>query len=161
MKRNDSNSLGEINEILGRLTLFVQAYNVHVFLVAHPTKMKKEADGNYTVPSLYDVKGSGDFRDQAHNGLCVYRYFDSNNDVGCPHTMVLNLKTKFKHQGKIGESVNFNFCTENGRYKILDGGTDISSMVQLPEPLPVTGKELTNFELYNELDKADKKPVPF
>lgn len=166
VKRNDANSLGEINEILGRLTLFVQAYNVHVFLIAHPTKMKKEESGQYIIPSLYDVKGSGDFRDQTHNGLCVHRYFNEDNELGVKHTKVVNLKTKFKHQGTIGDSVEFDFVNEIGRYKIIGAGSDVAPMFdgELPkvEKLPETGEELNNFEMHDILEKEEYADVaPF
>ena len=41
VKRNNPDSLGEINDVLSELCLFAQAYNVHIFLIAHPTKMRK------------------------------------------------------------------------------------------------------------------------
>lgn len=140
VKMKQAGNLGEINEILGRLTLFAQAYNVHIYLIAHPTKMRKKDNGQYEIPSLYDVKGSGDFRDQAHNGLCVYRYFDEDNEKGEPHTMVMNLKTKFKHQGTIGAQSEFKFQPENGRYRALGEPLDVSSMADLPstEKFPIT-----------------------
>lgn len=140
VKRNSPSDLAEIGEILAILTLFVQAHNVHVFLVAHPTKMRKDEKGVYEIPSLYDVKGSGDFRDQAHNGLCIYRYFDNNNELGQPHTIALNIKTKFKHQGDIGGQAEFVFEAANGRYGSLGNGSDTSSIVNsLPkvESFPV------------------------
>ena len=99
VKRNKPDSLGEINDVLSDLCQFAQAYNVHVFLIAHPVKMQKDnKTGLYAAPTLYDVKGSGDFRDQAHNGLCVYRYFDNAQSEG--FTEVINLKTKFKNSAK-------------------------------------------------------------
>jgi len=47
VKRNSPDSLGEINDVLSRLTLFAQAHNVHIFLIAHPTKMRKNDLGVY------------------------------------------------------------------------------------------------------------------
>ncbi len=161
VKRNSPSDLAEIGEILGRLTLFVQAYNVHIFLIAHPTKMKKNDDGAYEIPSLYDVKGSGDFRDQAHNGLCIYRYFDENNDLGKAHTIAMNIKTKFKHQGEIGASVPFSFETANGRYRDFDSGLNIETMA-LPEVevFPTNGNA-TAFDMEEankQLDERDTAP---
>ncbi len=120
VKRNSPDSLGEINDVLSTLTLFAQAYDVHIFLIAHPTKMRKNDSGVYEMPTLYDVKGSGDFRDQTHNGICVYRNFEIKDENGMilqeGSTVVTNLKTKFKHQGMIGESVKFRFNMQNNRY---------------------------------------------
>jgi len=139
-----------------------------VFLIAHPTKMRKDDKGQYAIPSLYDVKGSGDFRDQAHNGLCIHRYFDENNEIGAPHTLVVNLKTKFKHQGNIGGSSQFEFTPEIGRYKIFGDGADLSAMIDTEPPkvetLPITGDELSNFDNESEIveeEEDEYSKVPF
>jgi len=114
IKRKNGESLAEISEILGRLALFCQAYNIHVFLIAHPTKQKKNEQGEYDPPDLYSVKGSGDFRDQTHNGLCVHRIYGSTER----EVAIFNLKAKFKNQGsdRIGESVVMKYNLNNGRY---------------------------------------------
>lgn len=112
--RKDPDSRGEIEMVLSMLTKFVQDYNVHLFLVAHPTKMRKKEDGTYAAPTLYDVKGTSDFRDQAHNGICVYRDFGDENSEG--YTEITNLKTKFSHQGDIGRSVRMKFHKGSARY---------------------------------------------
>jgi len=123
VKRENPDSLGEINNVLSDLCQFAQANNVHVFLIAHPVKMQKDnKTGLYAAPTLYDVKGSGDFRDQAHNGLCVYRYFDRDSEEG--HTEVINLKTKFKNQGVITGSADFKYDFTNGRYYDKNGMPD-------------------------------------
>tara|TARA_B110000285_G_scaffold66759_1_gene76665 strand:- start:2305 stop:4146 length:1842 start_codon:yes stop_codon:yes gene_type:complete len=119
VKRKNGESLSEIGETLARLTAFCQAYDVHVFLIAHPTKMRKiDGSEKYEMPDLYSVKGSGDFRDQTHNGLCVHRDYETGEVI------VKNLKAKFKNQGSgsIGSFVTFNYDLNNGRY--YDGVTD-------------------------------------
>jgi twinkle protein len=119
VKRKNGESLSEIGETLARLTAFCQAYDVHVFLIAHPTKMRKiDGSEKYEMPDLYSVKGSGDFRDQTHNGLCVHRDYETGEVI------VKNLKAKFKNQGSgsIGSFVTFNYDLNNGRY--YDGSTD-------------------------------------
>ena len=124
VRRKKPDSLAEINDVLTDLCLFAQANNVQIFLVAHPTKMQKKEDGAYRVPTLYDVKGSGDFRDQAHNGLCVYRHF-GDKEMGIEgYTEVYNLKTKFKHQGEIMASTKFKYDKSNSRYYDYNGLPD-------------------------------------
>ena len=119
VKRKNGESLSEIGETLAKITAFCQAYDVHVFLIAHPTKMPKiQGSEKYEMPDLYSVKGSGDFRDQTHNGLCVHRDYETGEVI------VKNLKAKFKNQGSgsIGSFVTFNYDLNNGRY--YDGVTD-------------------------------------
>ena len=103
-----------IDSTLTRITAFCQQNNVQVFLVAHPTKMRKNERGQYELPQLYDVSGSADFRNQTHNGFSVYRHFANENDPGS--TDFFNLKTKFSFQGKINEAVKFIYHIPTARY---------------------------------------------
>jgi len=108
------NKLDQINEVLTKLTMFAQMNNVIIFLVAHPTKMQKQSDGTYASPTLYDVSGSSDFRNQTHDGFSIYRYFGSEGED--MKTIFENLKTKMKFQGTIGSSVDFSYHIPSGRY---------------------------------------------
>lgn len=103
-----------IDQTLTRLTAFCQQNNVQVFLVAHPTKMKKNDRGEYDLPQLYDVSGSADFRNQTHNGFSVYRKFQTENEEGS--TDFYNLKTKFAFQGEIGGTIKFRYHIPTARY---------------------------------------------
>lgn len=125
VKRNNPDSLGEINEVLARLTNFCQQHDANIFLVAHPTKMRKRDDGKFEVPNLYDVKGSGDFYDQTHNGGVIYTDFDSGV------TKWETLKRKYKHQGIQGFEAAFKFCAANGRYYPVDAQPDYSPLIKI------------------------------
>jgi len=108
------NKLDQINDVLAKLTMFAQMHNVIIFLVAHPTKMQKGTNGLYNSPTLYDVSGSSDFRNQTHDGFSVYRFFgDEQNDS---MTVFENLKTKMKFQGEIGGKIEFDYHLPSGRY---------------------------------------------
>tara|TARA_R110000796_G_scaffold90263_1_gene194086 strand:- start:40 stop:1839 length:1800 start_codon:yes stop_codon:yes gene_type:complete len=115
------NKLEEINRVLTQLTHFAQSNNVAIILVAHPTKMREdEKTGLLKVPTLYDVSGSADFRNQTHNGFTVYRHFENESSEG--FTEFFNMKTKFNFQGEIGGRVEFSYSTINGRF--YERGTD-------------------------------------
>lgn len=115
------NKIEQINIVLTKLTHFAQSNNVLVFLVAHPTKMQKNQDtGLYGVPTLYDVSGSADFRNQTHNGYTIYRHFENQDTGEESYTEFYNMKTKFSFQGEIGSSIKFKYCLENGRYYLGD-----------------------------------------
>lgn len=137
------NKLDEINQVLTRLTSFCQTNDVLVFLVAHSTKMQLKDDGTYREPTLYDVAGSSDFRNQTHNGLCIHRTFKNESTDG--YTTVRNLKTKFSFQGEIGQSTDFSYDITNGRYQRMDYPHDSISFLS-DEP-----RETQNiFEMINE-----------
>lgn len=121
------NKLDLINAVLTKLTMFAQMNNVIIFLVAHPTKMQKE-NGLYVSPTLYDVSGSSDFRNQTHDGFSVYRYFgDEENE---PKTVFENLKTKMKFQGVIGGSIEFDYHIPSGRYFVKGEEVPTYSLIE-------------------------------
>jgi len=108
------NERAQITEVLTRLTSFAQQNNVIIFLIAHPTKMSKKEDGTYEMPNLYNVAGSADFRNMTHDGFCIYRIFEDENNAA--ETIFANLKTKFSFQGNIGAQRKFKYHKPSGRY---------------------------------------------
>ena len=88
-----------ISKCLSKIRYFARAYQVHVWLVAHPTKMQKNKDGTYPVPTPYDVAGSAHFRNKADCCLTVWRDL-SNADMP---TKIYIQKIRFHEIGKVGE----------------------------------------------------------
>ena len=106
------NRLEMINDTLTKLTSFAQTNDVLIFLVAHPTKMKKkEGTDEYMMPTLYDVSGSADFRNQTHDGFTIHRMFGDD-----PYTEFANMKTKYQFQGNIGKKAYLDYDLPTGRY---------------------------------------------
>ena len=107
-----------IDRVLTELTAFCQQNNVQIFLIAHPTKMRKQDNGKYEVPTLYDVSGSADFRNQAHNGFTIYRNFETDKNANDGNTTFFNMKTKMFFQGDIGAEIVFKYHVPTARYYI-------------------------------------------
>lgn len=149
-----------IDEILTRVTSFCIQNNVHIFLVAHPTKMKKnEKTDKFEVPDLYDVSGSADFRNQTHNGLCVYRNFGDANEN--EHTLVINLKTKYDFQGTIGSFTKFNWNNSNRRF-YTDGAESNYNLINMVMPKESIEKKQIEIEINNfNLKPNDQFDCPF
>jgi twinkle protein len=97
-----------IGQSLDKLVNFCERNNVHCFLVAHPTKIRKD-NGFYEVPNLYDIAGSANFFNKTDNGITVYR--DMRNDIVEVHVQ----KVKFSHWGEIGMQ-KFNYDKTTGLY---------------------------------------------
>ena len=114
VKLPKGNKKDEIDNVLTDLTSFAQRNNVLICQVAHPTKMQKNELGLYSMPTLYDVSGSSDFRNQTHDGFSIYRYFDTDQEEG--YTRFTNLKTKMSFQGEIGGGFDFSYDVPTGRY---------------------------------------------
>lgn len=109
-KHDGKNETKYVNESLLKLDAFCELYNIHCFLVAHPTKIEKDKKtGQYMIPTLYNISGSSHFYNIVANGITVYR--DFKEDV----TKVFVQKVKFSHWGEIGYA-EFKYDKESGRY---------------------------------------------
>lgn len=97
-----------VSMALDKMQVFNKKHGVHGFLVAHPTKMEKDADGNYHVPNLYSISGSAHFFNKADIGISVYKAAPGQTDV---HIQ----KVKFKYWGETGV-INYLWDEVNGRY---------------------------------------------
>jgi len=120
-----------ISECLTKIKNFCMKYSAHLFLVAHPTKLKKEANGKYEIPTMYSISGSAHFFNKTDNGIAVYRDFETgivtlyiqkiryswlgklgycefmfNNDTR-QYIPINNLATAFKKQEPIQQQNNF------------------------------------------------------
>ena len=62
-----------ISHSLKRIRTFARQRGVHVWVVAHPTKLYRDDSGKYPVPTLYDCAGSAHWRNKADNGIVVWR----------------------------------------------------------------------------------------
>jgi len=89
-----------VSRILSKIIAFAEDYNVHVFLVAHPTK-GVTINGVDRVATLNDISGSGNFFNKTHNGISVYREKDKGRN---PDNLVeVHVqKVKFKFVGTLG-----------------------------------------------------------
>jgi len=92
-----------ISQSLSKIRRFARDNDVHVFLVAHPTKLKKEKNEQgemvYMPPTPYDISGSSHWRNKADNAITVYR-----PDVTAKDSVVqIHIqKVRFKNNGKPG-----------------------------------------------------------
>ena len=98
-----------ISSVLDQLTNFAQQNDVLVFLMAHPTKMPKNPDGKFQVPTLYDISGSANFYNKADFGITVHR------DKEYGWTEIHVQKVKYRHLGQ-GGVAKFKYDLFNSRY---------------------------------------------
>jgi hypothetical protein len=102
-----------ISQSLTRMRRFARDYDLHLWLIAHPTKLSKDIKtGHYPVPTLYDISGSAHFRNKADMGLAVWR--DMKNEKSA--TEVHIQKARFRECGKPGK-VDLYFDVVSGRFQ--------------------------------------------
>jgi twinkle protein len=101
-----------ISQMLTKIRGFARNHGVHVWVIAHPTKMQKGADGNYPVPTPYDVSGSAHWRNKADNCITIYRNMREDDAAVEIHVQ----KVRKKMNGKVGmASMVYNRIT--GQYR--------------------------------------------
>lgn len=105
-----------ISMCLTKIRLFARKYGVHVFIVAHPTKLQKGADGTYPVPTPYDISGSSHWRNKADNCIAVWR--DVNHEE--KPSQIFVQKVRFRFLGKVGMAELF-WQSNSGRYSDVPG----------------------------------------
>lgn len=67
------NETEHISRCLSDIRKFARQFGVHVWIVAHPTKIQKDKSGKTPPPTAYDISGSSNFYNKADNIFCVYR----------------------------------------------------------------------------------------
>ena len=74
---HDSNSFERedqyVRRVLKAFKRFARIMDVHVAIVAHPAKPKRNADGTYPVPEGYDISGAAHWKNAPDLGATVYR----------------------------------------------------------------------------------------
>jgi hypothetical protein len=101
-----------ISQALAKIKAVAIQRDIHIWIVAHPTKLQKNEAGEYPVPTPYDVSGSANWRNKSDNILSIYRNMDE-------HQIEIHvLKIRFKDNGKLG-IVNLKYNPVNGQFSKL------------------------------------------
>ena len=95
-------------EYLTKIEIFAKKYDVLVFIVAHPTKMYKDANGKIEEPTMYNIKGGGEWYDASYHGLLVHRDYEKKT------TKVKVLKVKFQNLGENQAEAFFKWEPKSG-----------------------------------------------
>ena len=97
-------------EYLTKIEMFAKKYDVLVIIVAHPTKMYKGQDGKIEEPTMYNIKGGGEWYDASYHGLLVHRDYEAKT------TKVKALKVKFQNLGENGAEAFFTWEHKSGSF---------------------------------------------
>ena len=112
--RDLEGSNGDVNvytlEYLTKIEMFAKKYDVLVIIVAHPTKMYKDSNGKIEEPTMYNIKGGGEWYDASYHGLLVHRDYENKT------TKVKVLKVKFQNLGENGGECFFTWEPKSGCY---------------------------------------------
>jgi len=95
-------------EYLTKIEIFAKKYDVLVFIVAHPTKMYKTQDGKIEEPTMYNIKGGGEWYDASYHGILVHRDYEAKT------VKAKVLKVKFQNLGENGAEAHFKWEPKSG-----------------------------------------------
>lgn len=95
-------------EYLTKIETFAKKYDVLVFVVAHPTKMYKDKDGKMEEPTMYNIKGGGEWYDASYHGILVHRNYEEKT------VKAKILKVKFQNLGENGAEAHFTWEPRSG-----------------------------------------------
>ena len=95
-------------EYLSKIEIFAKKYDVLVFIVAHPTKMYKNQDGKIEEPTMYNIKGGGEWYDASYHGILVHRDYEQKT------VKAKVLKVKFQNLGENGAEAHFKWEPKSG-----------------------------------------------
>ena len=95
-------------EYLTKIETFAKKYDVLVFIVAHPTKMYKDKDGKIEEPTMYNIKGGGEWYDASYHGILVHRDYEAKT------VKAKILKVKFQNLGENGAEAHFKWEPKSG-----------------------------------------------
>lgn len=119
VKKYDSNQTENayVETALAKILRFAQNHDVHVWLVAHPTKQDADKKtGKFGVPSLYSISGGANFPNMMDNGIVIYRPTGADSE----HTTeVWVRKIRFDHIGQVGHT-NLKYTKDTGCFEMLD-----------------------------------------
>ena len=97
-------------EYLTKIETFAKKYDVLVMVVAHPTKMYRDKEGKIEEPTMYSIKGGGEWYDASYHGLLVHRDYEAQT------VKVKVLKVKFQNLGENQAEAHFNWEPKSGSY---------------------------------------------
>lgn len=106
-------------EYLTKLEIFAKKYDVLVIVVAHPTKMYRDKEGNIEEPTMYNIKGGGEWYDASYHGLLVHRDYENKT------VKVKVLKVKFQNLGQNGAEAFFSWDYKSGKFIPLENETTL------------------------------------
>jgi len=97
-------------EYLQKIEVFAKKFDVLVIVVAHPTKMYKDKDGKIEEPTMYNIKGGGEWYDASYHGLLVHRDYEAKT------VKAKVLKVKFQNLGENGAEAHFKWEYRSGSF---------------------------------------------
>lgn len=90
---------------------FARKYEAHLIIVAHPKMLRRDSDGNYPIPSLYDISDSAHWYNKADVAVVVHRKDEDK-------TLIRVAKSRYHEQIGTPGDVMVRYRWERATYEI-------------------------------------------
>ena len=115
-RRPGENQTEYTGRAIKKLKRFAKAFQVHMCVVAHPSKMRRNPDGKYPTPSLYDISDSAHWYNKPDLGIVIHRDKE--------RTTMTTMKSRYHDIiGRPG-AVSLDFCGESRRFSEVEAAPD-------------------------------------
>lgn len=131
-----------ISVSLTKLRWLARSSEIHVFVVAHPTKYQRQKGEPKPIITLNDVKGASEWYAKADNGISVWR--DEADKTGA--TDVHIQKIRFREVGRAGDYVRLHYDRVTGRFHDPNHRETIDEILE----------RQSRFELVREREPGDE-----
>jgi twinkle protein len=141
-----------ISEFLRKEKRFANKYDVYKLIIAHPKTLRKNSEGEYEVPQIYDIAGGAMWGNKCDNILYYHRpnFFTDPKDP----TAIFGSK-KIKKQKLVGVPGETTLSFDRKTNRFLENGYSPFSSIQRPEAKDI--KDLDPGFLIQSFDEE----VPF
>jgi hypothetical protein len=121
---NDYNKAGGrddkyLETFLADCSRFAQLNNIYFLIVAHPKQMRKDSDGNYPCPDIYDLANGGMWNNKMDNILIYHR---PNHQTTPDNNQCEFHSKKIRRQNVVGKKGMAIFMLHQGRRRFLFDG---------------------------------------
>jgi twinkle protein len=93
---------------------FARKHDVHEIVAAHPVKQVKDKEGNFQIPTLYDISDSSHWYNKADIGLVIWR----GKVGGYVKTILRVAKARYQDVTGVPGDVDLDFDQSTGHYSV-------------------------------------------
>lgn len=98
--QENENETKWVNDLMTKLKVTAKAHDIAIFIVAHPTKLQRDAEGKIRPPGGYEISGSANWFNKTDYGITVHRDVKVNPRI----SQFIMWKLKFNWMGSPGET---------------------------------------------------------
>jgi twinkle protein len=112
LRPKDLSETEYVSQTLTRVRAWARAARIHVWIVAHPQKLRRDDNGKLPIPRPDSISGSQHWWNKADNAITVWRALD---DPDNQKVEIHVQKVRFKHVGRVGVT-DLRYDRVTGRY---------------------------------------------